>query len=80
MVEVYAGREGSEGDPTQGIVRVHIRGQQGSDTIYQTPDRVGAVRITSVSVDGTEFTLETVERPTPQVFVFDLAGRRWVSP
>jgi hypothetical protein len=78
IVEVYAGREGSNGDPTQGIVRVHVRGQEGADDVYQTPQRVGAVQI--ASVDGTEFTLETVDLATPQVFVFDLDSREWVSP
>lgn len=77
LVDVDAGREGMDGDPEQGILRVHIHGGQGDD-IYQTPDRVGAVRI--VSVNGVLFTLETVDQPTPQQFVFDLDTRSWVSP
>ena len=77
VVEVYAGREGRDGDRMQGIIWVYVRGQgQEGPDIYQTPQRVGAVRIASVS--GMLFTLETVDQPTPQVFVFDLATRTWV--
>jgi hypothetical protein len=78
LVEVDAGREGLDGDPTQGILRVHIRGVQGGDGIYPTPQRVGAVRIASVV--GTLFTLQTMDLQTPQMFVFNLATRQWVSP
>ncbi len=77
LVEVAAGRQGLDGDPTQGIVKVHIRGQEAED-IYQTPNRVGAIRV--VSVSGTLVTLSTTGQPTPQVFEFDLATRQWVSP
>lgn len=79
LVDVDAGREGLDGDPTQGIIRVHVWGQgQQGENIYQTPDRVGAVSI--VSVSAMMFTLTTVDQPTPQQFVFDLANRSWVSP
>ncbi len=82
MVEVAAGREGRAGDMEQGIIRVSVHGE-GADTehIYQTPSRVGAVRIASVTnITDTLFMLETMDLPTPQVFEFDLATRRWVSP
>jgi hypothetical protein len=81
LVDVDAGREGLAGDQTQGIIKVHVEGQQGED-IYRTPQRVGAVSIVSVTttLTSTLFTLSTVEQPTPQVFVFDLATRQWVSP
>lgn len=77
VVEVYAGREGQDGDRLQGLIWLHFRGQQGAD-IYQTPQRVGAVRITAVS--GMRFTLQTVSQATPVVFTFDLDTRQWVSP
>lgn len=79
LVDVDSGREGLDGDPTQGIVMVHVWGHgQQQDEIYQTPNRVGAVSITSVN--GMLFTLTTIDQPTPQQFVFDLVNRRWVSP
>jgi hypothetical protein len=77
LKDVDAGREGRSGDMTQGIVRVHTEGQQGED-IYLTPSRVGAVQI--VSVDGSQFTLSTVDPQTPQYFVYDLDTRQWVNP
>ena len=77
LVDVDAGREGRSGDVTQGIVRVHVQGQQGED-IYPTPSKVGALEI--VSVRGSQFTLSTTDLPTPQYFVFDLDTRHWVSP
>jgi hypothetical protein len=81
LVEVYAGREGSSGDSTQGVVWVHVRGQQGED-IYRTASRLGAVGIVSVTTTLTDtfFTLSTVARPTPQAFAFDLTARTWISP
>jgi hypothetical protein len=79
LLDVGAGREGRSGDMTQGIIRVSTYGEYGEEgDIYQTPQRVGAVSITSVS--GTLFTVTTVSQPTPQVFVFDLATREWASP
>lgn len=77
LVDVDAGREGRIGDMDQGILRVYVHGQQDVE-IYNTPSRVGAVRI--VSVSGTLFTLSTVEPATPQIFIFDLATRQWFSP
>lgn len=79
VVEVYTGKEGSEGDAMQGLLWVHVRGQgqQGVD-IYDTPQRVGAVRITAVN--GLRFTLQSEGQATPQVFMFDLGTRQWVSP
>jgi hypothetical protein len=79
LVFVGAGREGSDGDVTQGILLVHAEGQE-VDDIYQTPNRVGAVGIGSVStITDTLFTLSTIGQPTPQEFVFDLNTRQWVS-
>lgn len=75
LVDVGAGREGRGGDMQQGVIMVHVEGQEGQD-LYQTLSRVGAVEITSVS--GTSFTLSTVSQPTPQQFVFDIATRQWV--
>jgi hypothetical protein len=77
LVDVDAGREGRSGDMSQGIIRVHTEGQQGED-VYPTPSKVGAVRI--VSVSGIQFTLSTVELPTPEYFVFDLDTRQWTNP
>jgi hypothetical protein len=79
VVEVAAGMEGLEGDPQQGIIKVHVRGEEGSD-IYETPERAGAVRIVSVDDEEMVVTLETIHQPTPQQFVFDLESREWVSP
>lgn len=80
LVDMGAGREGRDGDVTQGVITVHVQGQDGDD-VYQTPNRVGAVRIGSVSsITDTMFTLSTAEQPTPQAFVFDLNTRQWVSP
>lgn len=81
LIDVASGREGRAGDPTQGMIRVHVRGQQG-DSIYRTPNRVGAVRIVSVTgtITGTLFTLATVDLATPQIFGFNLVTRQWVSP
>ena len=77
LVDVDAGREGRSGNMNQGIVRVHVQGQQEFD-IYDTPSQVGAVTIESV--DGTVFTLSTTGLATPQTFEFDLSTRQWVSP
>jgi hypothetical protein len=77
LVDVDAGREGRSGNMAQGIVRVHVEGEQAED-IYYTPSAVGAVTI--VSVSGMRFTLSTVGLATPQTFVFDLATTQWVSP
>ena len=65
----------------QGMVKVHTWGQEGED-IYRTPNRVGAVGIVSVTTTLTDtlFTLSTVAQPTPQVFMFDLGARAWISP
>jgi len=78
VVQVYAGREGRDGDQLQGIIWMHVQGQDGDDDIYQTPQRVGAVGIASVS--SRRFTLQTVGQSTPQLFVFDLDTKQWVSP
>lgn len=77
LVEVDAGREGRNGDTSQGMVRVSVRGQQNMD-VYNTPNRVGPVRI--VSVSGPLFTLSTVDPGPPQILVFNLATKQWVSP
>jgi hypothetical protein len=77
LVDVDAGREGRNGNMSQGMVRVHVWGQQNVD-IYDTPSAVGAVGI--VSVSGSMFTLSTIGLATPQIFVFDLSTRQWSSP
>jgi hypothetical protein len=73
-VEVEAGREGTSGDPGQGIVHVVVWHR--SRDIYRTPQRVGAVRI--ASIDQMRFTLVTEDGQ--HTFVFDLAARQWVTP
>src|SRR5207253_5796020 len=81
IIQVNAGREGSDGDESQGLIRVWTWTTHTSD-IYLTPQRVGGVEI--ASVDGLRFTLAVVQSPwttaTPgTTFVFDLATRQWVS-
>ncbi len=74
ITDVQAGQYGSGGDELQGLVLVHTWGQA-QDDIYDTPQRVGAVRI--ATVNGTLFTL-TPDDPQYQVtFYFDLASRQW---
>lgn len=75
LVTVGAGMEGLDGDPEQGIVRVQVEGDE-DDDVYQTPQHVGAVTISSVS--GSLFTLSTVGQATAQIFVFNLPTRQWV--
>jgi hypothetical protein len=82
IIEVRAGREGSDGDQSQGLITVNNWHTHAYD-IYRTPQRVGEVKI--VSVDGMQFTLAVVQSPwttaTPgMTFVFDLATRQWVNP
>lgn len=80
IVEIYAGREGRDGNPAQGLVWVRIRGQgQQGMSVYQTPQQLGAVRITAVN--GSQVTVEPVGAATPQQeFVFDIQNRQWLSP
>ncbi len=77
LVDVGAGREGRSGDMAQGILKIYVQGQEDVD-IYNTPNLVGPVRL--VSVSDRLFTLSTVDLATPQIFVFDLDTRQWVSP
>src|SRR5437868_15506196 len=90
IVDVEGGNYGWDGDELQGFVLINIWGHSGED-IYNTPQRVGPVRV--VAVDGMRVTLAPVDFNTPLVmltpwssatpgltFVFDLATRQWVSP
>ena len=77
IVNVWSGREGRDGDPAQGVVLVHPRGL--ADTqLVRAPQRVGALQITSV--EGTLFTLTTVDHSPAITYTFDLATRAWVTP
>ena len=82
IVEISAGSEGLDDDPSQGILMVSNWNTHAFD-IYRTPQRAGAVEI--VSVDGMRFTLVVISDPwttaTPgATFVFDLSTRQWVNP
>jgi hypothetical protein len=77
IINVRTGSEGLAGDLTQGLVWVYNRDTHDSQFI-QTPDKAGAVQITSV--DSTLFTLTTVDHTPTITYTFDLASRQWVSP
>jgi hypothetical protein len=77
IANVDAGREGRDGDPDQGVVTVYVWGSN-STQIIDTPDKVGAVQITAI--DGTLFTLTTVDHTPTITYTFDLSTRQWVSP
>lgn len=77
LYDVWSGRDGTAGDITQGLVSVHNRDAKTWQDIY-TPDKFGAVQITSV--DGTRFTLTTVNHQPTITYIFDLATMQWVSP
>jgi hypothetical protein len=89
IVELRAGSQGKARDPGQGVLIVNVWSD--SYDVYDTPRRMGPVRI--VSMDGTRVTLVPVDFRTPGVlqtpwatqtpgtyFVFDLATRQWLSP
>jgi hypothetical protein len=81
IIQVEAGHEGSDGDESQGLLRVWTWTTHKSD-IYLTPRRVGWMEI--VSVDGMRFTLGVVQSPwtttTPTTtFTFDLSTRQWID-
>lgn len=81
LLWLFAGHQhGERADPQQGVLQVgfydlsqiHLLSQD----IYNTPQRVGAVRITSVS--GTLVTLVPQDQQaTPVVLVFDIATHQW---
>lgn len=77
IVDVDTGSEGLDGDPDQGIVIVYTRGTRDTQ-LFETPDKVGPVQITSI--DGTRFTLTTVNHQPPITYIFDIAARQWVNP
>jgi len=92
IVQMESGRYGSESDGSQGLLVVNVwpddHWTDENQIIYNTPQRVGPVRI--VSVDAMRVTLATYDpwatqtpqpSTTPQItFVFDLSTRQWVSP
>jgi hypothetical protein len=91
LIGVEAGREGRYGDLQQGVILVYNISRQEPAEIYQTPQRIGAVRI--VAVVGNLFTLAPIDYRTPgaletpwaaetpaPIFTFDLSTRQWVSP
>jgi len=78
---LLAGREGHSGDIRQGLLEVDEVDNRSPYPdfmkLYQTPQKVGAVRIAAVS--GTRvMLLPWNAQPTPVSFVFDLATRQWV--
>jgi len=77
IVDVDTGKEGLDGDPDQGVVVIYTRGTRDTQLI-ETPDKVGAVQITSV--DGSRFTLTTVDHRPTITYVFDAATRQWINP
>jgi hypothetical protein len=77
LVNVNSGREGRAGDPNQGIVILYTWGT--TDTlILPTPDKVGPVQITAIN--GSRFTLTTVNHQPPITYILDIATRQWVNP
>jgi hypothetical protein len=77
IVDVDTGKEGLDGDPDQGVVVNYTRGTHDTQLI-ETPDKVGAVQI--ISVDGSRFTLTTVDHQPMITYAFDAATRQWVNP
>lgn len=94
LINVESGREGSLGDPQQGVIMLYNRTTRQPAEIYRTPQKSGPVRI--VAVNGTLFTLAPIdlhyyETPgalqtpwatsTPgSIFIFDLATGQWLDP
>ncbi len=89
-IEIRAGNEGIDGDESQGLLEVGVRGHPPED-IYNTPQKVGSVRV--VAVDGARVTLATIDLRTPvalltpwatttpgTIFYFDLITRQWLDP
>ena len=77
LVNVWSGHEGSAGDPAQGVVILYTWGT--TDTlILPTPAKVGPVQITRIN--GSRFTLTTVNHQPPVTYVLDIAKRQWVNP
>jgi len=76
---VEAGVGGRYSDQAQGIIiyQPHYYDYH-QQYIYNTPQRVGAVRI--ISVDGSRVTLAPVDPNAHVTLVFDLATRQWVNP
>jgi hypothetical protein len=87
LIGVEAGREGRYGDVQQGVILVYNISRQEPAEIYQTPQRIGAVRI--VAVVGNLFTLAPIDYRTPgaletpwaaetpgPIFTFDLSTRQ----
>ena len=77
LVNVWSGSEGRAGDPTQGVVLLYTWGT--TDTLLlPTPDKVGPVQITTIN--GSRFTLTTVNHQPPVTYVLDIAKRQWINP
>ncbi len=79
-LEVYAGVQGSSGDPQQGEIIVFRRSLNYLEFIppfdfYITPSKVGPVTITDAV--GERLTLQADDGTT---FYFDLPTRQWVNP
>jgi hypothetical protein len=75
IVEVRTGREGRAGDMTQGLVWI-LGGDTWGSQFIKTPDKVGAIQI--VAVNGTLFTLTTVDHTPVITYTFDLATHGWI--
>jgi hypothetical protein len=76
IMGVSSGREGRAGDMTQGLVWVYDSQTLESQYI-RTPDKVGPIQI--ISIDGTLFTLTTVDHTLTITYTFDLATRQLVT-
>ncbi len=77
LIGLASGREGLDGDMTQGLVSVFDNTTHLTQH-FRTPDKVGGVRITAV--DGTLFTVTTVDHSPAITYIFDLATQQWVTP
>jgi hypothetical protein len=78
VVYVDTGGDGYMGDPTQGLVVVHVITlirQPTEWNLYQTPTKAGPVTITDAV--GERLTLEA---PDGTRFYFEVATRQWVNP
>jgi hypothetical protein len=73
IVRIEAGSEGTQGDPTQGLIKI-FDPSQCCQQVYRTPDQPGALFMQSG--DGVRFALTSEDGYS--TYVFDLPSRQWV--
>jgi hypothetical protein len=80
VIIVFAGAEGSGGNPSQGMLMIMAKSLDGLRTLeraqsYPTPSKAGVVHVTDAV--GERLTLEAADGTR---FYFDVATRQWVNP